>query len=151
MRAAFLLVAAVTVLVLASVACAESTQSATADLRLDGVRFSPELAVTFDERARGLMKRSRAPEDGMLFVFKRDTKGAFWMKNTRVPLRIVFFNTQGKRVRQLTMTPCRADPCPLYYPGRWYRFALELRASDTRPAARLGPLRELRRLTRLAE
>lgn len=153
MRAAFLLVAAAAVLVLASVACAESsgTASVTADLRLDGVRFSPELAVTFDERAQGLMKRSRVPEDGMLFVFKRDTKGAFWMKNTRVPLRIVFFDAEGKRVRQLTMTPCKADPCPLYYPGRWYRFALELRVSDTRPAARLGPPRELRRLTRLAE
>lgn len=154
-RAVFLLVAAMTVLALASVACAESTSSATssttADLRLDGMRFSPELAATFDERARGLMKRSRVPEDGMLFVFKRDTKGAFWMKNTRVPLRIVFFNANGKRVRQLTMTPCKADPCPLYYPGRWYRFALELRATDTRPAAKLGPLRELRRLIRQAE
>jgi uncharacterized membrane protein (UPF0127 family) len=151
LRAAFLLTGAVTMLVLASVACAESTQSATADLRLDGVPFRPELAVTADDRARGLMKRSRAPEDGMLFVFPRDTKGAFWMKNTRVPLRIVFFDANGKRVRQLVMTPCRADPCPLYFPGRWYRYALELPANDTRPAARLGPLRELRRLTRLAE
>lgn len=86
----------------------------------------------------------------MLFVFTRDTKGAFWMKNTRVPLRIVFFDASGKRVRQLTMTPCREDPCPLYFPGRWYRFALELRVTDGRPAARLGPLREIRRLARAA-
>lgn len=140
-----------TALALVSAASADRTQSATATLRLDGVPFSPELALTVDERARGLMGRSRVPRDGMLFVFPRDTKGAFWMKNTRVPLRIVFFDARGKRVRQLTMTPCKADPCTLYSPGRWYRFALELPARDTRPAARLGPLRELRRLVRLAE
>lgn len=150
-RAVFFLVTAVTVLVLASVACAEDTQSATADLRLDGVRFSPELALTVDERSRGLMSRSHVPRDGMLFVFKRDTRGAFWMKNTLVPLRIVFFDARGQRVRQLRMTPCRAEPCPLYYPGRRYRFALELPARDARPAATIGPLRELRRLSRLAE
>lgn len=149
------LVAALAVLVPVSAACAaggsDTVSAAAADLRLDGIPFHPELALTVDERARGLMNRSRAPRDGMLFVFPRDTTGAFWMKNTRVPLRIVFFDARGQRVRQLRMTPCQADPCPLYSPGRRYRFALELRASDTRPAAKLGPLRELRRLVRLAE
>ncbi|MFO7571136.1 MAG: DUF192 domain-containing protein [Gaiellaceae bacterium] len=143
--------ALVALLATASVACAEGTQATSASLRLDGVPFRPELATTPDARAVGLMRRNRAPADGMLFVFPRDTRGSFWMKNTRVPLRIVFFDVDGKRVRQLTMTPCRRDPCPLYSPGRRYRFALELRASDTRPATRLGPLRELRRLARLAE
>lgn len=123
---------------------------ATAKLRLDGVRFEPELALTQDQRAVGLMNRKRAPKDGMLFVFPRDTTGGFWMKNTLVPLTIAFFNANGKRVRKLSMTPCRRDPCHVYYPGRRYRFALELRASDKRPAAKLGPLRELRRLARQA-
>ncbi|MCS7006262.1 MAG: DUF192 domain-containing protein [Gaiellaceae bacterium] len=126
------------------------TASVPASLRLDGVPFRPELALTPEERARGLMGRARAPADGMLFVFPSDTRGAFWMKNTRVPLRIVFFDARGVRVRELRMAPCRADPCPLYDPRRSYRFALELPAGDRRPAARLGPLRELRRLVRLA-
>lgn len=121
---------------------------AQAALRLDGSLFRPELATTPSERAFGLMKRRKAPRDGMLFVFPRDTTGAFWMKNTLVPLTIAFFDLNGKRVRKLSMTPCRRDPCPLYEPGRRYRFALELPASDTRRAAKLGPLRELRRLTR---
>jgi uncharacterized membrane protein (UPF0127 family) len=86
----------------------------------------------------------------MLFVFPEDTRGGFWMKNTLVPLTIVFFDRAGKRVRKLSMTPCRRDPCAIYDPGKRYRFALELRASDTRPAAKLGPLAELRRLTRAA-
>lgn len=123
----------------------------TAKLRLDGVLFRPELALTSDQRATGLMNRRKAPKDGMLFVFPSDTTGGFWMKNTLVPLRILFFNARGKRVRALRMTPCREDPCRLYEPGRRYRFALELRASDRRKGARLGPLRELRRLTRVAD
>jgi uncharacterized membrane protein (UPF0127 family) len=124
---------------------------ATASLRLDGVPFRPELALTPEQRGLGLMYRKKAPADGMLFVFPTVTTGAFWMKNTRVPLTIVFFDSQGKRVRKLSMTPCRRDPCTLYDPGRSYRFALELRATEPRAAARIGPLSELRRLSRAAE
>jgi hypothetical protein len=86
----------------------------------------------------------------MLFVFPEPSSGGFWMKNTLVPLRIVFFDRHGKRVRALTMKPCRRDPCPLYDPGRRYRFALELAASDRRPAKRLGPPAQLYRLARRA-
>lgn len=123
----------------------------TAKLRLDGILFRPELALTSDQRATGLMNRRRAPKDGMLFVFPSDTTGGFWMKNTLVPLRILFFDARGKRVRALRMTPCREDPCRIYEPGRRYRFALELRVSDRRKGARLGPVRELRRLARSAD
>ena len=119
-------------------------------LRLDGVPFRPELALTPAQRSLGLMHRKRAPEDGMLFVFPDDTTGGFWMKNTLVPLTIAFFDADGRRVRKLSMTPCRQASCPIYDPRRGYRFALELRASDTRPAAKLGPLTQLRRLSRRA-
>ena len=87
----------------------------------------------------------------MLFVFSESTSGGFWMKNTLVPLTIVFFDASGKRVRRLAMVPCREDPCPIYDPGRRYRFALELRAGDRRPALRLGPVSALRRLIARAE
>ncbi|HUG64032.1 MAG TPA: DUF192 domain-containing protein [Gaiellaceae bacterium] len=124
--------------------------SAKTSMRLDGAPLRPELALTPDQRQRGLMFRRSAPVDGMLFVFPRAASGGFWMKNTRVPLRIVFFDSRGRAFRTITMTPCREDPCRLYEPGRQYRFALELRAKDPRPARRLGPLVELRRLTRAA-
>ena len=119
-------------------------------LRLDGVEFRPELALTSAARSRGLMFRRKAPFDGMLFVFPGDTSGGFWMKNTLVPLRILFFDSTGKRVRAFRMTPCREDPCRIYDPGRRYRFALELRVTDTRKGAMIGPLWKLRRLSRLA-
>jgi uncharacterized membrane protein (UPF0127 family) len=96
------------------------------------------------------MHRRVAPADGMLFVFEEPSSGGFWMKNTLVPLTIVFFNANGERVRKLSMRPCHADPCPIYSPGRVYRFALELRADERRPARKLGPVTELRRLVRRA-
>ena len=86
----------------------------------------------------------------MLFVFPDATSGGFWMKNTLVPLTIVFFDSAGKRVRKLSMTPCRKDPCPIYDPGRRYRFALELPASDSRRGLTIGPRSALDRLTRAA-
>ena len=115
-------------------------------LRLDAVPFRPELAVTSSQRSLGLMNRRRAPADGMLFVFPEAASGGFWMKNTLVPLAIVFFDSRGKKVRRMSMTPCRRDPCAIYDPGRRYRFALELPAGDSRPAKQLGPLRRLRQL-----
>jgi uncharacterized membrane protein (UPF0127 family) len=142
----------VTACVLAAVAVvggsAASTRNdaATARLTLDGVVIRPELAVTAAQRSVGLMHRTQAPRDGMLFVFRYPSSGGFWMKNTLVPLTIVFFDAYGKRVRRLSMVPCKKDPCTTYDPGRTYRFALELPAGDKRPALRLGPRAALARL-----
>ena len=125
---------------------APSDGAATARLTLDGVAFRPEIARTPGQRSVGLMNRTKAPRDGMLFVFKYPTSSGFWMKNTLVPLTIVFFDAYGKRVRRLSMEPCREDPCKVYDPRRIYRFALELPADDKRPALRLGPKAALSQL-----
>ena len=147
-RSAVATVAIATVATALAGAGAASTSTTT--LRLDGTPFRPELALTSEQRSRGLMRRSPAPADGMLFVFPSNTTGGFWMKDTLVPLRILFFDAAGARVRKLSMTPCKRDPCRVYEPGRRYRFALELPASDTRPGRTLRPIRELRRLARRA-
>lgn len=127
-------------------ATAHGGSSATATLRLDGVAFRPELALTSKQQQKGLMLRKRAPTDGMLFVFPLVTRGGFWMKNTIVPLKIVFFDTRGRAVRRFRMMPCDKDPCHIYDPGRPYRYALELPATDVRPARTLGPRAALRAL-----
>jgi uncharacterized membrane protein (UPF0127 family) len=127
-------------------ATAHGAATATAALRLDGVTFRPELALTSAQQTRGLMFRKEAPSDGMLFVFPRAIAGGFWMKNTLVPLKVVFFDTRGRAVRRFLMTPCRKDPCHIYDPVKQYRYALELPATDTRPARALGPPAALRAL-----
>ena len=57
-----------------------------------------EIARTEDEHARGLMWRERLGDgEGMLFVFREEDDHAFWMKNTLIPLDMVFVDS-GRRV-----------------------------------------------------
>ncbi|MDQ3708393.1 MAG: DUF192 domain-containing protein [Actinomycetota bacterium] len=86
-----------------------------------------EVADDPEERSRGLMDRTElAADGGMVFRFPSDTDGGFWMKNTRIPLSIAFFNRRGEILRVLDMEPCSADPCPTYDPEVAYRGALEV-------------------------
>ncbi len=62
--------------------------------------FAVELAVTDEERARGLMFRREVPEGhGMLFDFKRDQEVSMWMENTYVPLDMIFIRADGRIAR----------------------------------------------------
>ena len=91
------------------------------------VELDVELADTTQERATGLMGReSIGPHDGMAFTFGEPTDGAFWMKNTLIPLSIAFWNEGGRIVGILDMEPCTDDPCPTYGPGVAYVGALEV-------------------------
>jgi uncharacterized membrane protein (UPF0127 family) len=59
--------------------------------------FGVEMAITPEEQARGLMFRRELPEkQGMLFDFKREQPTSFWMKNTYVPLDMIFIRADGR-------------------------------------------------------
>ena len=79
------------------------------------------------ERARGLMGvADLGGLRGMLFLFPADGTAAFWMKDTVLALDAAFFAADGSLVDLLEMTPCEADPCPVYQPSGPYRYVLEV-------------------------
>ena len=68
------------------------------DIRDEGVsaKFNVEVAVSPEEKARGLMYRESMPMfSGMLFVYSQPQRVSFWMRNTLIPLDMVFIGADG--------------------------------------------------------
>ena len=122
---------------------AASSLSACASARepwveLAGQRYAIEVADDDAERARGLMFRDALPEDrGMLFIHDAEEPQAYWMKNTKIPLDILYFDNDRKLVAQQRDVPTCSlgDACPSYPSDAPARYVLELNAGE---AARIG-------------
>lgn len=107
-------------------------------VELGGHRYAVEVADDEEERARGLMFRDQlADGHGMLFIHEEEGPQSYWMKNTRIPLDILYFDAARKLVSQKRdVPPCTlGDACPPYPSDAPARYVLELNAGE---AARLG-------------
>jgi len=91
-------------------------------------RVQVELADTEAKRERGLMFRKELPEGrGMLFLFDEEGEHSFWMKDTLIPLDLIFVDSSGRvtgivaRARPLTLEPRSGGPSRmvLEVPGGW--------------------------------
>ncbi|HLI17328.1 MAG TPA: DUF192 domain-containing protein [Rhodanobacteraceae bacterium] len=116
---------------------ANPSTSAAPSVTLGGQTFSVEIAATPAAREHGLMDRTSMPADhGMLFLFPDFEPRTFWMKNTLIPLDILFFDADRRLVTiQADAQPCKANPCKLYPSNAPARYVLELNAGA---AAKLG-------------
>ena len=107
-------------------------------VELKGHRYAVEIADTDAERAQGLMFRTEmAPDRGMLFIHRANEMQAYWMKNTKIPLDILYFDPQLQLVSSsLNTPPCSlGDGCPPYPSSAPAQFVLELNAGE---AQRIG-------------
>lgn len=119
--------------VLLTLAFAAALPACAADgpwVELKGQRYSIEIVEDDASRAQGLMDRTEmAADHGMLFVFQDDVPRTFWMKSTKIPLDMLFFDSKLRLVSvQRDVPPCLADPCRGYSSGAPARYVLELNA-----------------------
>ena len=96
----------------------------------DGFTVAVEIAADDETRAQGLMFRDQVREGtGMLFLFPKTGDYPFWMKNTLIPLDMIWIDENHKVVHVTSdVPPCKADPCPSYPPNAPARYVLELAA-----------------------
>ncbi len=89
-----------------------------------------EIAGSEFSRARGLMFRGWLPEkSGMLFIFPAEGIYSFWMKNTLIPLDIIWLDKDLRVVYiKSFVPPCKSSDCPSYNPEVKARYVLEVNA-----------------------
>ncbi len=108
----------------------EEMKFSKADILVGKTKLNVEIAKTETEQQRGLMFRNKLDEEsGMLFVYSREQRLSFWMKNTFIPLSIGFFDKNQELVDIQDMTPVTSEmqsDVPSYRSAGSVMYALEV-------------------------
>ncbi len=91
-----------------------------------------ELAISDEEKMRGLQNRDHLDKDkGMLFALSGKASQKFWMKETLIPLDMLWLDFDGKIIYiEHAAAPCEKDPCPSYGPNQSAFYVLEINATQ---------------------
>jgi len=113
-----------------------TTVTTTADAAAPRIIYPDHSAVIVEvasddaTREQGLMYRDHMADDrGMIFLFAQSGEYPFWMKNTLIPLDMIWMDADHRIVHIAhDVPPCKADPCPNYPPNAKASSVLELAA-----------------------
>ena len=97
---------------------------------IKGDCINVEIADEIEEQTKGFMDRESLEENhGMLFVFKESKQYQFWMKDTLIPLDMIWINKE-KHIVDITKNaqPCKEDPCENFSPIIPAKYVLEVNA-----------------------
>ena len=100
-------------------------------ISINGNTINIELATTPLERTKGLMFRENL-QGGMLFIFEEEDTHSFWMKNTLIPLDIIWLNKNKEVVFiKKNAQPCKEKYCQSITPTKKAKYVLELNAFES--------------------
>ncbi|MFT5219402.1 MAG: uncharacterized membrane protein (UPF0127 family) [Planctomycetota bacterium] len=103
--------------------------------------YRVEQASTPAERQSGLMHRqSLAQGAGMLFLYPRSGQHRIWMKNTLIPLQVIWIDEDFEVIGSKILKPCESTYCPSFGVDRPSRFILEINSNE--PFAKAGTIVE---------
>ncbi len=96
------------------------------------VKIRVQFARTPEELQKGLMNRPSLPKNsGMLFIFPDETNKSFWMKNTLIPLDVIFISSKGRVNEITTLNPCQeTEICQSYNSKTPAQYVLEINAGS---------------------
>ncbi len=114
---------------------AASTQYATVMLfpqNAKPLQIKAEVTSTEEQITQGLMfRQSLADNEGMLFVYPDSAVRNFWMKNTLIPLDMIFIAENETIAKIHHAVPCTSDPCQLYSSEEPVKYVLEVNGNLT--------------------
>lgn len=132
MRTGLLLIAAA--VIVASACClSQPAQTRYSEVCFGASCVKAEVADDPSTRASGLMYRESLPSgEGMLFAFAGEDVHLFWMKNTLIPLDMIWLDSGLNVVYVAEATPCKTDPCRTYGPETPSVYVLEVNSGYAR-------------------
>lgn len=97
-------------------------------VEINDVKIPVEIAITQQEKEKGLISRTNLT-GGMLFIYNDEAQRYFWMKDTLIPLDIIFIGSNNKITAIHHAVPCKTESCTIY-PG-FGKYVLEVNYNFT--------------------
>ena len=131
------LISSTILLLLCTIVMAGGISTSQPWVEMQGERFCVEVVDDRESRSRGLMHREvLAADHGMVFIYPGERVRNFWMKNTLIPLDIIFLDSQLRIVSiARDAQPCNKAPCTRYSSQQPAQYVIEVNAGI---AASLG-------------